>query len=131
MQPEDHGQVLAWLAKAQTDLTMADLAMSVGADPMPDQACFHAQQAAEKALKALLVADGRMVPRTHNLIVLVDVLGEREPLSEEFVRQCGILTLYGVSARYPDFTEPDSTEAVAAIAFAQNVVARVRRVLGQ
>lgn len=54
-----------WLAKAASDLTAAR--SLVAADASYDAACFHAQQAAERALKAILAFADAPIPRTHNL----------------------------------------------------------------
>ncbi len=55
-----------WLAKANEDLAVADIVLHAphGANWA---ACFHAQQATEKALKAVLVAYGIDFPRSHAL----------------------------------------------------------------
>ena len=54
-----------WLAKADSDL-MASQRLLDGDGPF-DAVCFHAQQAAEKALKAWLAVADAPIPRTHNL----------------------------------------------------------------
>jgi len=60
---------------------------------MPEDAAFHAQQSAEKALKALLSDRGVAFPRTHAVEVLLDLLevdGVVEPkhVSQiEFIRR--------------------------------------------
>jgi len=46
----DHDVAVGWMRKAQSDLTNAELCLSAG--KALDTACFHCQQAAEKALKA-------------------------------------------------------------------------------
>jgi HEPN domain-containing protein len=61
MRRPDDIEVAAWLAKAQADLRMCELAARADT-PMWDQACFHAQQCAEKSLKALLVACEIVLP---------------------------------------------------------------------
>ncbi len=43
---------------------MAELALQ---DGLSNQACFHVQQCAEKALKALSARRGDVIPRTHAL----------------------------------------------------------------
>jgi len=53
-----------WLRLADEDLAMARLALDQG---IYRQTCFHAQQAVEKALKALLLARQGPYPRTHSL----------------------------------------------------------------
>ncbi|WP_211363082.1 HEPN domain-containing protein [Thermochromatium tepidum] len=62
---------------------------------------FHAQQAVEKALKAVLSATGVAYPRTHNLVMLVELLRATcalPPDADEF----GRLTPFGVVMRYED-----------------------------
>ncbi|MDQ3782009.1 MAG: HEPN domain-containing protein [Actinomycetota bacterium] len=58
---------LAWLAKARIDLSYS-VALAAEESLPTWGACFHAQQAAEKAFKALLVDAGVDPPRTHNLV---------------------------------------------------------------
>src|SRR3972149_5895678 len=59
-----------WLSKARTDLAVASVILEKRADMDPWACCFHAQQAAEKALKAVLVAQGAEPPFIHNLVAL-------------------------------------------------------------
>lgn len=67
-------EVKAWIGKAGNDLQAAQLIMMApGALPY-DIVCFHAQQAAEKCLKALLTFYGIPFPRTHDLPELVLLL---------------------------------------------------------
>ena len=49
-----HSKVKQWLIKADNDLTIAGRDLKTD-DPVTDAICFHAQQAAEKYLKAYLV----------------------------------------------------------------------------
>jgi HEPN domain-containing protein len=67
--PED------WLEHAQSDLNLARLAQSRD-DILPEQACFHAQQAAEKALKAVLLYRKIEFPLVHDLEELIEVAGQ-------------------------------------------------------
>ena len=68
-----HDRAQAWFAKGDGDLRSARLL--VEADPAePDAAAFHSQQAAEKYLKGFLVYHGVEPPRTHDLIVLLDLI---------------------------------------------------------
>ena len=55
-----------WLAKAEDDLTVAAVVIA-NETTVNWAACFHAQQPAEKALKAVLVASGIDFPRSHSL----------------------------------------------------------------
>lgn len=61
-----------WLRRAKSNLACAR-------QPKPDEAvwedlCFDAQQAAEKALKAVLIGRSIDFPRTHNIRVLLSIV---------------------------------------------------------
>ncbi len=69
----------AWVTKADSEIRGA-LNNVIAADPAWDVVCFHAQQAAEKYLKAFLVARSESPPRTHDLGALLGLciqLGEK------------------------------------------------------
>ena len=53
--------------------------MAAGDRPNFDAACFHAQQAVEKLMKAVLIACGEMPPRAHDLVVLNDLVARHLP----------------------------------------------------
>lgn len=109
MRRPDDPEVAGWLAKAQSDLRMCELA--VGADnPMWDQACFHAQQCAEKVLKALLVACEMEVPRSHDLIFLLGRLRAAYPGIDALEEAAALLTQHGVAPRYPGYLASETEE---------------------
>jgi HEPN domain-containing protein len=87
-----------WLKKAESDLAGARLA--VGAAEALDGACFHAQQAAEKSLKAYLTDRGVTFPFVHNLEKLIElcVQCDREFLTLKLLAQ--ELTPFAVELRY-------------------------------
>lgn len=83
MQPEgpvDEARLEAhrWLATAEEDLLGAT-AMLERDDVAPRLACFLAQQAAEKALKARLIGRGIAFPRPHDLLALRALSGRAHP----------------------------------------------------
>ncbi len=108
----------AWLVKAAHDLEMADRALAEPA--FPDMASFHAQQAIEKALKAVLVIREVEPPRTHLLSVLLD---QMEPLDDRLANlrnQLNWLTAFAVEARYPNVEdEPSTAQAREAVSIAR------------
>lgn len=82
-------------------------------------ACFHAQQAGEKAIKAVYESLALPVHRTHDLDALLDGLQDSAGLDVASVREAAlVLTSYGVDARYPGF-ESDATEAGDALRLAE------------
>ena len=115
----------AWLTKAERDLLNVENNLVAQQTPW-DTVCFHAQQAAEKVLKAFLVYHGERPPRTHDLVALltrcVDAGGNLDDLEGE----CRDLTFFAVSARYPDdLYEPDEADGRAMTAAAYRVRDRV------
>ena len=103
-----------WLRYARDDLLGAD-ALLDRKDIPPRLACFHGQQSAEKALKALLILRGVDPPKTHDLFALRALLpGDLDvgATDEELVA----ISKWAVGPRYPDdlpeATEEDARETV-------------------
>lgn len=67
--PELISETRAWFKKAAHDIRMAELALR-DAPAMTDQAVYHAQQSAEKAMKGLLTWHEQIFRKTHNLVEL-------------------------------------------------------------
>ena len=61
-----------WIEKAEGDLRTARREFSVSDEPNYDAACFHAQQCAEKYLKARMIEVGVTFPRIHDLEALLN-----------------------------------------------------------
>lgn len=90
--------VLGWVRKAESDLATADLC--IAHERALDTACFHAQQAAEKYLKAYLIAADLDFPFVHNLEVLIEICGKRDPAFLSVMSLGQSLTPYAVVLRY-------------------------------
>jgi HEPN domain-containing protein len=90
---------LAWLRSAAVDLRVSHALAEqhIGA---PWAACFHAQQAVAKTLKASMVWAGVPVQDTHDLRTLARGLPANWPGST-WDAQAAELTLYAVETRYP------------------------------
>ena len=85
--------------------------------------CFGAQQAAEKALEAVLISRGVKFPYVHDLARLTDILESRGESVPDAVRRAAGLTRYAVQTRYPGLEEPVSEQEYAeAVAKAEAVV---------
>lgn len=122
MPPEgvDPGSPADWLGHATSDLTLARAGPIEGV--LFEDLCFHAQQAAEKALKAVLVLRSTPFPRTHSIRTLLDLLPPAVDFPSE-LREAAILTDYAVSSRYPGAVERvDANEYEHAIRLAAAVV---------
>lgn len=99
----DPGSPEEWLRYALSDLELARVASSPNI--LLATLCFHAQQVAEKSLKAVLIAHVIPVPRIHNIDILLDLLPQDIELPEE-LQEARKLTAYAVIARYPSNLEP-------------------------
>lgn len=72
--------------------------------------CFNAQQAAEKAIKAVCLARDLDFPKTHSLVRLMDILESAGVEIPENVSVADILTQYAVQSRYPSIVEDVTKE---------------------
>lgn len=93
---------------------------------------FHAQQAAEKYLKALLVSFGDTPPKTHDLAELVGLCEQHDPSLGELTEECAFLSPQAVSSRYPDSPhEPTRDDALRGVEISGRVrdaiLARLQR----
>ncbi len=93
-------EVAAWIAKAESDLKNIKLVLPAEDAPF-DTVYFHAQQAAEKYLKALLVFYGIPIRKTHDLYELLIMLPSSSSVPAE-VGDLSDLTDAAVAARYPE-----------------------------
>lgn len=99
----------AWLERAHSDLALAVAALGLPGVLLED-VCFHAQQCAEKALKALLLQREIPFPRTHVVETLLDLLQASGIAVPPDVDGALILTQYAVQTRYPGVWEPVNLE---------------------
>ena len=92
--------VKGWLRKAESDLLNAKICTEAGQSL--DTACFHAQQAAEKYIKAYLTEHDIDFPFIHNLEKLVELCIQQDISFSEIKNLCLHLTPYAVELRYDD-----------------------------
>ena len=94
----DSTEPARWLEFARDDLAFGETGMA--AHPRP--AAWSFQQAAEKALKAVLPAKGRHVPRTYDVVFLLSQLAEVIPAAMEVRDAVFVLAAITPTSRYPD-----------------------------
>ena len=68
--------------------------------------CFDAQQAAEKAIKAVMIAREIDFPYVHDLGSLLFILEEIGETVPEAIRTAVSLTTYATTTRYPNASKP-------------------------
>ncbi len=118
-----------WIAKAEGDYEAAGLLLRARKHPNYDAACFHAQQCAEKYLKARLTEGGVAFPRTHSLTALLHLLVPSRPEWAELKPDAAQLTAYAVEFRYPG-KEADKPLAKDAFGYCRHIRDHVRIDLG-
>ncbi len=116
--PEEvkHELVQQWLAKAGQDFGLAEHLVAERS-PYLLAVGFHAQQAAEKYLKAFLVHHQCAFQKSHDIDELLDRAATLDKAFAESLRTAVALNPYAVDERYPgdypDITENDAVEALA------------------
>lgn len=111
-----------WLNRAKSNLSQARGGIHLSQVYLEDL-CFQAQQAAEKALKAVLIQHGIRFPYTHDIGTLLSLSSHTGKPIPDLVLAAARLSDYAVGARYPGFSEPVSrTEYDEAVTIADAVV---------
>ncbi len=89
-----------WINKADEDFDFARINLEEGRNFFA-QICFHFQQAAEKYLKAYVVAHELEFRKIHELPLLLKICMSRDPSFGEIREECEYLTVFYVDTRYP------------------------------
>ena len=111
-----------WLTHALSDLKLGKLGQKKKGI-LRQQICFHAQQAAEKAFKAVLLYCKVDFPLTHDIEELMDIFDKAGILLPSDFQNAGILTPYAVETRYPGYWDQITAKEVKeAINLAENIV---------
>ncbi len=119
-----------WAQFADEDLLLAVHARTLEPPVRPNRLiAYHAQQCAEKYLKAFLVSQGIDFPLTHNIARLLELCERRALWTGELVSAAG-LTTYAITTRYPGIADDVSiAEADGAVKQAKLVRRVVREAL--
>ncbi len=118
-----------WLKQADSDLCAAEDSASSN---HYEWACFQAQQAAEKAIKALIISKGSE-SRIHSIKFLLSNLPENISVSDQIQNAARELDKHYIQTRYPDsfstgipkdfFTQDDAQRAIS---YARKIIEFVR-----
>jgi HEPN domain-containing protein len=118
-----------WLNRARSNLVRSRLALP---GIYLEDLCFDAQQAAEKAIKAVLICRNIRYPYVHDLGKLLSLAERRNIKVPVSVRKAARLTRFAVASRYPGFDEPvGSKEQKEAVTIAENVIRWAERIVSR
>lgn len=124
---EQWGEARRWVAIADRDLRAVTICLEAE-PPETETAAYHCQQAAEKLLKALLIAAARPTRKTHDLDELAGDVAEAHPHLATLAESCRFMTRWGFVYRYP--IEPSNVAprppAAIEIGQAQSILADLR-----
>jgi HEPN domain-containing protein len=118
-----------WVAKAEGDFAVMERESLVRENPSYDAVCFHAQQCAEKYLKAILTEMDATFGKMHDLVALLEMVLAAEPSWEEFRKDLAYLSAFAVRVRYPG-ESADRTDALDAQRRCRGFRTAARRHLG-
>ena len=92
-----------WIRRARSNLA---LARSIVAGVELEDLCFDAQQAAEKAIKAVFIKRGETFPYSHDLDKLLRLLQKNGLKIPKYVKDAKELSQYAHLTRYPGLADP-------------------------
>lgn len=112
-----------WLSFGNDDLRLAQHSLTLDDECPYRLVAYHAQQCAEKYLKAYLVFHGIDFPYTHNISVLLELCDKNTATNWlEKLNEAEELTPFAITTRYPGQDEEvTKDEAKQAIDIAQRV----------
>ncbi len=120
-----------WLLYAKSNLNLAEKGGKLRGVRFEDL-CFNAQQAVEKALKAVCLANDLEFPKTHSIVRLIDILETAKIKLPNYVRESDMLTQFAVETRYPGVNEKITKEEYKdAITISARVVFWAEKVLNK
>ena len=96
----DRKIVEEWVSKAEEDFGFARVNLEEK-KPFFAQICFHFHQAAEKYLKAYIVAHELEFRKIHELPLLLKICSEKDPSFEQVRDECEFLNAHYIDTRYP------------------------------
>ena len=117
----DKELVAEWLRYANMDLDLAKYVFATMHPAPLEIICYHCQQAAEKFLKATVIAFDEEVEKTHDLSKLLNVLEKFVDISVDMRQLAVLLTQFATKTRYPDTVSVDEDTTKLAISQAEKV----------
>ena len=120
--------VQEWVSKAEGDYNTTRREQQVTENPNFDAICFHAQQCIEKLMKAVLIDRGLLPPKTHDLLLLDQLLRQAITAWSASKDDLRFLTRAAVDFRYPG-EAADREEAQQAYEIAARLRGELLRLL--
>jgi HEPN domain-containing protein len=126
-------EVKKWIEMAEMDYGVA-AHLFENYYPKPFEIiCYHCQQAAEKAIKALIIANQKQggLPKMHDLSFLLNQIKNNVEIEEKYYEYADTLTPYGVAVRYPNELFLEKRHAEDALQCASEILTWVKTLIGE
>lgn len=124
-------KVHLWISHAEEDLRLAQHGLKLKSSCPYKLIAYHAQQCAEKYLKAYLVSHNIDFPYTHNISLLLELCADKADWTEK-IKDAEELTPFAITTRYPgEYEDVTKENAMQAIKIAKAVKRTVRAALTQ
>lgn len=120
-----------WMKLAEEDLGVSKHLMETYYPKPLEIICYHCQQAAEKALKAVIIflnVPGE-VPKKHDLSFLLNEIKSKVTIDEALYDYADVLTPYGVVIRYPNEIDIEERHAERAVEYAEHILEWAKQIM--
>ncbi len=123
--------VKEWYDLAVTDLGVAKHLYETYYPKPLEIICYHCQQSAEKAIKAVIIHFGAQggMPKLHDMSFLLNQIKNMVSIDDKFYDYADTLTPYGVSVRYPNELFLEERNAKEAIQYADEILQWVESII--
>jgi HEPN domain-containing protein len=120
-----------WYDKATMDLGVAKHLLETYYPKPIEIICYHCQQAAEKAIKALIIFYGAEggIPKLHDLSFLLNQIKNKVDIEEKYYDYADTLSPYGVAVRYPNELFLEERHAKEAVQLAGEILQWVNHII--
>lgn len=126
----DH-ETMQWIKMAEMDYGVAKHLFQTYYPKPFEIICYHCQQAAEKAIKALIIDGGAQggLPKKHDLSFLLNQIKNSVKIEEKYYDYADTLTPYGISIRYPNELFLEERHAKEALRMTEEIIEWCKQIL--
>lgn len=117
-------ETVRWMKLAEMDYGVAEHLFKTYYPKPYEIICYHCQQAAEKAIKSIIMSGGAKggLPKLHDLSFLLNQIKNTVKIEEKYYDYADALTPYGVSIRYPNELFLEERHAQKALEMAREIL---------
>ncbi len=117
-------EVQRWMEYAEKDLQVAKHLLNTFFPKPLEIICYHCQQAAEKAIKAVYISLSLPggIPHKHDLTFLLEQMKKHVSVSEDMLDHADDLNSFSVIVRYPNEIQIDEKKVLLSMQYAEEII---------